>query len=90
MAKQLREQCTLLYEPLTIFNCLTIVRVYKPRIDEAGTVDKKILKKVYFFVHDEELRNAYDTYEKVKRLNLKGYKPRSEQLGMEQLLQLDI
>ena len=72
MAKQLREQCTLLYEPLTIFNCLTIVRVYKPRIDEAGTVDKKILKKVYFFVHDEELRNAYDTYEKVKRLNLKG------------------
>lgn len=82
MAKQLREQCTLLYEPMTIFGCLTIVRVYKPKIADDGAVDKKILRRVYFFVHDDELRNAYDTYEKIKRLTMQGYKCRSEQLGV--------
>lgn len=91
MAKQLREQCTLLYEPLTICGCLTIVRVYKPKISEDGAVDKKILRRIYFFVHDDELRNAYDTYEKIKRLTMKGYKPKSEQLGADApLYQLDI
>lgn len=89
MAKQLREQCTLLYEPTTLFGCLTFVRVYKPRITEDGTVDKKILRRIYFFVHDDELRNAYDTYEKVKRLTMKGYKPRSEQLGNNYLIDLN-
>lgn len=83
MAKQLREQCTLLYEPMTIFGCLTIVRVYKPNVKDDGSVDKKVLRRVYFFVHDDELRNAYDTYEKIKRLTMKGYKARSEQLGSD-------
>lgn len=83
MAKQLREQCTLLYEPMTLFGCLTIVRVYKPKVKDDGTVDKKVLRRVYFFVHDDELRNAYDTYEKIKRLTMKGYKSRSEQLGSD-------
>lgn len=90
MAKQLREQCTLLYEPLTIFNCLTIVRVYKPRITEDGAVDKKVLKRMYFFVHDEELRNAYDTYEKVKRLTMKGFKPKTEQLGADPVISIEV
>lgn len=90
MAKQLREQCTLLYEPTTIFGCFTIVRVYKPKISEDGTVDKKILRKIYCFVHDDELRNAYDTYEKVRRLTLKGYKPRSEQLNNNSVYSIDL
>lgn len=86
MAKQLREQCTLLYEPLTLFGCVTIVRVYKPLINEDGAVDKKRLRKMYFFIHDEELRNSYDTYEKVKRQMRTGYKPKSEQLGEQPIL----
>lgn len=86
MAKQLREQCTLLYEPMTILGCLTIVRVYKPKIDEDGAVNKKLFRRMYFFVHDKELRKSYDTYEKVKRLMEKGYKPRSEQLGEQPIM----
>lgn len=39
--------------------------------------------KVYFFVHDEELRNSYNTYEKVERLIKKGFADRSEQLGKD-------
>lgn len=81
MCKQLRQECTMLCKPMTILGCLTIVRCYKPDVDADGAVKKLRRIKSYFFVHSDELRNAYDTYEKVKRLNLKGFKPRSEQYG---------
>lgn len=70
----LRQQVNYLCLPITIAGCLTIVRVYKPKVAEDGTIKKKRHVKTYFFVHDNELRNSYDTYEKVKRLSLKSYK----------------
>ena len=81
MSKQLRQECTMLCKPMTILGCLTIVRCYKPNVDADGVVKKARFLRSYFFVHSDELRNAYDTYEKVKRLNLKGFKPLSERLG---------
>lgn len=83
MSKQLRQECTMLCKPMTILGCLTIVRCYKPNVDADGVVKKARHLKTYFFVHSDELREAYDTYEKVKRLNLKGFKPLSERLGNE-------
>ena len=79
VSKPIREQTTLLYKPLTIAGCLTVVRVYKCKLDDSGTVKKEILRKLYFFVHTDEIRQAYDTYERVERLVSKGFKPRSEQ-----------
>lgn len=81
MSKQLRQECSLLCKPITILGCLTIVRVFKPNVDTDGVVKKARHIKTYFFVHSDELREAYDTYEKVKRLNLKGFKPKSEQIN---------
>lgn len=83
VSKPIREQITLLYKPMTICGCLTIVRVYKVKLKDDGTVDEMALRKCYAFVHDKELRNCYDTYEKVERLTLKGFQPRSEQLSRE-------
>lgn len=80
IAKPIREQITLLYKPLTIAGALTFVRVYKCSINDEGTVDKMRLMNAYFFVHDDELRASYDTYEKVQRLAKGGFLPRSEQL----------
>lgn len=80
LAKPIREQITLLYRPITLFGCLTFVRVYKLRLTEDGTVDQMILRKVYFFVHDRELRSCYDTYEKVKRVTKVGFQERSDQI----------
>lgn len=80
VAKALRSQVFLLYKPLTIFGCLTIVRVYKPVLDDTGGIVRLNRRKVYFFVHDNELRNAYDTYERIERQSVVGYVPRSEQL----------
>ena len=80
ISKPIREQTHYLLLPLTLFGCLTFVRVYKPDVAEDGTVTKKRRIKTYFFVHSDEIRNAYDTYAKIKRLSLKGWKSRSEQL----------
>jgi hypothetical protein len=81
LAKQIREQITLLYKPLTIAGCFTVVRVYDVSIDNSGQVDKMRMRRLYCFVHDKELRECYDTYKKVERLSVNGFLPRSEHLS---------
>lgn len=83
VAKPIREQVRVLYKPITVLGCLTIVRAYRPIIKQDGTIEKLRRIKTYFFVHNDELREAYDTYEKVQRLVLNGFKPLSERLGAE-------
>lgn len=77
VSKPIREQVTLLYEPFTIFGCLTVVRVYRPQVSaDDGIVDKKKLRKIFFFVHNEEIRNAFDTYKKISKYVDDGFQPR--------------
>lgn len=83
ISKAIREQTHYILMPLTIAGALTIVRVYKPNITEEGQVQQMKRIKMYFFVHTDEIRNAYDTFAKIKRLSLKGWKPKSEQLESE-------
>ena len=80
VSKALREQTTFLCLPLTLFGCLTIVRVYKPVLDDGGNLKDKKFVNAYFFVHTNELRESYNTYEKVERLTKSGFVDRSEQL----------
>ena len=81
VSKPIREQVKVLYKPITVLGCLTIVRAYKPMIKQDGTIEKLRRLYTYFFIHSEELRSAYDTYEKVERLALNGFKPLSERLS---------
>jgi len=76
LAKPIREQATLIYEPITLFGCLTIVRVKKPVLDSSGDVIEKKSRGWYFFIHTDELRNAYDTYKVIERLSKSGFKDR--------------
>lgn len=78
MSKPLREQTKYLCLPLTIAGCLTFVRIYKPVLDDTGTMISKKFVRLYFFVHDEDLRNCYNTYEKVERLSVKGFQSAAE------------
>ena len=76
VAKPLREQVFLLYEPITLFRCLTIVKVSKPVISATdGLADKKKFKGLFFFVHNKRIRECYDTYRKVEKLVEDGFKP---------------
>lgn len=76
VSKPLREQVFLLYEPVTLFRCLTIVKVTKPVISATdGLADKKKFKGLFFFVHNKRIRECYDTYRKVEKLVEDGFKP---------------
>lgn len=81
VAKPLREQTTLLYKPMTIAGCFTIVRVYKLSLDDSGAVTKMTLRNLYCFAHDDELRSCYDTYQKVQRISVTGFQSRSNQIN---------
>ena len=50
VAKSIRENTYLMYYPFTAFGCITFVRVYKPILDEQGSLKEKKLKKFFFFV----------------------------------------
>lgn len=73
MAKPLREQVNYLYYPVTIAGCLTIVKVVKPTVDAEGYLKKVRGARFYFFVHDNELRNSFDTYHKIKKQAEAGF-----------------
>lgn len=78
LSKPLREQTRYLCLPNTLFGCLTFVRVYKPVLDDTGALVNKKFVRAYFFIHDKELRECYDTYEKVQRLGNSGFQPATE------------
>lgn len=80
-AKPIREQTYLIYEPITLFNCITIVKKLKPKMDDNATVTGYKFKGIFFFVHTPKIRNAYDTYKKIEKYVEQGFKPASEQLS---------
>ena len=74
VAKPIREQTTMIYLPMTFLGCLTIVRkTKKEHWDEENQRFKKYLG-TYFFVHTDKIRNAFDTYKKIERYSVKGFK----------------
>lgn len=67
IAKPIREQTHFVYMPFTIAGCLTVVRKTKP---EYWDDEKQKFKKytgTFFFVHNKELREAYDTYKIIEK-----------------------
>lgn len=72
--KGLREQVTLVYNPHTFFGCFTVVIKRKPVFDSEGNVIQMKYKGMYSFVHDDELRSAYDTYKVIHTLAKEGFK----------------
>lgn len=73
MAKPLREQVNYIYFPTTIAGCLTVVRVCKPKVNSDGEIKDLKTRKWYFFVHDDDLRNSFDTFHKIKKQAEEGF-----------------
>lgn len=74
IAKPIREQATYIYLPMTFLGCLTIVRKTK---SEWWDNEKQKFKRylgMYFFVHTEEIRNSFDTYKKIEKYKIVGFK----------------
>lgn len=80
IAKPIREQTYMLYEPITLFGCLTFVRKYEVTTDVSGQTDTKKYRGCFFFIQNEEIRSAFDTYRKVENLANDGFKTEEQQI----------
>jgi len=81
VAKPIREQTYYLYQPFTFAGCMTIVPKFKVEIKaDSGNPDKKKFRGFFFFVHNEELRESFDTYFKIERMAKEGFKADSERI----------
>lgn len=76
LSKPLREQTTEVRECMTLLGCFTVVVRREPFLDSEGNVEKMKFRGMYWFVHDEALRNSYDTYKVIDSLAKSGFQPR--------------
>lgn len=74
LSKAIRSQATEVRRCATLLGCLTIVRRFEPILDSEGNVVEFKSKGMYFFVHNKELRESYDTFKVIERLNVVGFK----------------
>lgn len=84
LAKDIRCQtsCGEIRSCITLFGALTIVIRRRPVFDSEGALLKTKFLGLYYFVHDDELRNCYDTYAVVDYLSKSGFKPLSERYSL--------
>lgn len=81
LAKAIRSQATEVRRCATILGALTIVIKVEPILDSDGNVKKWRHRGMYFFVHDKELRESYDTYKVIKSLRKSGFQERSADIS---------
>lgn len=79
LAKPIREQATEVRSCLTLFGTLTFVVCREPVLDSEGEVKKMKFRGMYCFAHDQELREAYDTYRVIESLSKSGFQERKEE-----------
>lgn len=76
LAKAIRSQATEVCRCATILGALTLVHRVEPILNSEGNVVKWKHRGFYFFVHDKDLRNSYDTYHVIESLSKSGFQPR--------------
>lgn len=81
LSKAIRSQTTEVRECNTFFGCLTVVRRKEPVLDASGDVVEWKKKGMYFYIHDRELRESYDTYKVIASLVDAGFKDDNARVG---------
>lgn len=74
LSKAIRTQTTEVRRCATLLGCLTIVRRFEPILDAEGNVAEWKKRGMYFFIHNKELRDSYDTFKVIQRLSKVGFK----------------
>ena len=82
LAKAIRSQATEVRRCTTLFGCLTIVKRLEPILDSEGNVQEWKNRGMYFFVHNKELRDSYDTYKVIENLKKSGFKEPSPETNI--------
>ena len=81
LAKAIRSQATEVRRCTTLLGACTIVRRFEPILDSEGNVKEFKKRGMYFFVHDKELRESYDTYKVIKRLSKVGFQDKQQEIN---------
>ena len=76
LSKPLREQASEVRDCRTFFGCITFVFRKEPILSAEGDVMQYKSRGFYFFVHDKDLRDSYDTYKVIDSLAESGFQPR--------------
>lgn len=74
VAKPIREQTYRVYCPRTFFGCITRVKVTSPEFWNDDKQKFNQFERSYWFVHDDILRNSFDTYKKIQKYKDIGFK----------------
>lgn len=82
IGKPIREQTHLVYVPHTYFGCVTIVRITKAHYWDDTEQKFKKYEGMFFFVHNDEIRNAFDTYQKIEKYKEQGFKSDLERIPL--------
>lgn len=78
MSKPLREQTHFVYLPMTLFGCITIVRKSHAKYWNDEKQKFSQYNGFFMFVHNKEIRDAFDTYKKIEKYSEVGFKSDSE------------
>ena len=70
----------MLYEPITLFGCITFVRKYEVTTNTDGLADTKKYRGCFFFIQNDKIRSSFDTYRKVETLSNEGFKSEENQI----------
>lgn len=89
LAKAIRSQATEVRRCTTLLGALTIVRRFEPILDSEGNVAEWKNRGWYFFVHDKELRESYDTYKVINRLSKVGFSEKSPDISNNTFIKFD-
>lgn len=81
LAKAIRSQTTEIRRCTTFFGCLTLVRKFEPILNSEGAVEEFKKRGWYFFIHDKDLRESYDTYHVINSLKESGFKDNADILS---------
>ena len=76
LGKPIREQATEVRRCNTFFGCLTVVHRVFPVLDSTGEVTEWKHRGWYYFVHNKELRESYDTWKVIESLKDSGFQER--------------
>lgn len=79
LAKGIRTQTSEVRECFTAFGCVTFVRCREPILNEVGEVVEWKNRGIYWFVHNKEIREAYDTYRVIHNLGKSGFQKKAPQ-----------
>lgn len=77
VGKPIREQTTEIRECHTFLGCITVVIKKEPILNTMGDVEKLKYRGWYFFVHNDEIRESFDTYKVVESLRESGFAPQT-------------